>query len=161
MGRRNKSLPLLERVTIADAGAEGNAVARVDGMVVFVPFAVPGDVVDIQLTKKKKNYAEGRVVQFHSLSDQRVDARCPHFGICGGCKWQTLNYAAQLEAKQRQVRDNLERLGNVDCSGMRPICGSENIYYYRNKLEFTFSNRAWRTKEELEQGIGNDTPGAL
>ncbi len=156
MGRRNRDLPLLEQVTIADAGAEGMAVAKVDGLVVFVPFVVPGDVVDIQLYKKKKNYAEGRAVKFHRLSDLRVDARCPHFGICGGCKWQTLRYEAQLEAKQRQVRDNLERLGNVDCSGMRPICGSENIYYYRNKLEFTFSTKAWRTQEEL--AAAGDTP---
>ena len=162
MGRRgkNKELPLLEGVTIADAGAEGMAVARVDGMVVFVPFVVPGDVVDIQLYKKKKNYAEGRAVKFHSLSDKRVDAVCPHFGVCGGCKWQTMSYEAQLEAKQRQVRDNLERLGGVDCSGMRPICGSEKIYYYRNKLEFTFSNRAWRTREQLEAGDENSW-GAL
>ena len=144
MGRNRKGpLPLLERVTIADAGAEGMAVAKVDGLVVFVPFVVPGDVVDIQLYKKKKNYAEGRAVRFHSYSDLRVDPVCPHFGVCGGCKWQTMSYEAQLEAKQRQVRDNLERLGGVDCSGMRPICGSENIYYYRNKLEFTFSNRPW------------------
>lgn len=161
MGRRNKELPLLERVTIADAGAEGMAVARVNGLVVFVPFVVPGDVVDIQLYKKKKNYAEGRAVHFHHYSEARVEPRCPHFGICGGCKWQTLNYAAQLEAKQRQVRDNLERLGNVDCSGMRPICGSENIFYYRNKLEYTFSTKAWRTPEEFSSGVPADTPGAL
>ena len=145
MSRRNKALPLLEHVTIADAGAEGMALARVDGLVVFVPFVVPGDIVDIQLYKKKKNYAEGRAVKFHTMSPLRVDPVCPHFGVCGGCKWQTMNYKAQLEAKQRQVRDNLERLGNVDCSKMRPICGSDNIYYYRNKLEFTFSTRAWRT----------------
>ena len=151
MGRRNKDLPLLEQVVISDAGAEGMAVAKVDGMVVFVPFVVPGDVVDIQLYKKKKNYAEGRAVKFHHLSEKRVDARCPHFGVCGGCKWQTMNYEAQLEAKQRQVRDNLERLGGVDCSGMRPICGSENIYYYRNKLEFTFSTKSWRTAEEMHE----------
>ena len=156
MGRRNKELPLIERVEIADAGAEGMAVAKVDGLVVFVPFVVPGDVVDIQLYKKKKSYAEGRAVKFHSLSPLRVDPVCPHFGVCGGCKWQTMNYQAQLEAKQRQVRDNLERLGGVDCSQMRPICGSDNIYYYRNKLEFTFSTRAWRTdpneREEHSQG---------
>ena len=147
MGRKGRrgELPLLEQVTIADAGAEGMAVARVDGLVVFVPFVVPGDVVDIQLYKKKKNYAEGRAVKFHSMSPLRVEQKCPHFGVCGGCKWQTMSYVAQLEAKQRQVRDNLERLGGVDCSGMRPICGSEQIYYYRNKLEFTFSNRAWLT----------------
>ena len=128
-----------------DAGAEGMAVARVDGLVVFVPFVVPGDVVDIQLYRKKKNYAEGRAIRFHKQSPLRVEPACPHFGVCGGCKWQTTKYSAQLEAKQRQVRDNLERLGGIDCSGMRPICGSESIYYYRNKLEFTFSTRAWRT----------------
>ena len=143
MSRRNRELPLLEQIEILDAGAEGMAVAKVDGLVVFVPFVVPGDVVDIQLHKKKKNFAEGRAVRFHRMSNLRVDPVCPHFGVCGGCKWQTTNYEAQLQAKQRQVRDNLERLGNVDCSGMSPICGSENIYYYRNKLEFTFSNRAW------------------
>ena len=150
MSRRNKVLPLLEHVTITDTGAEGMALARVDGFVVFVPHVVPGDVVDIQVYKKKKNYAEGRAVKFHSLSPLRIEAACPHFGVCGGCKWQTMNYQAQLEAKQRQVRDNLERLGGIDCSQMRPICGSENIYYYRNKLEFTFSTRAWRTNPTIE-----------
>ncbi len=158
---KKKELPLLEQVTIADAGAEGKAVAKVNGLVVFVPFVVPGDVVDIQLFKKKKSYAEGRAVRFHHYSEARVVPRCPHFGVCGGCKWQILNYAAQLEAKQRQVRDNLERLGNVDCSGMRPICGSDNIYYYRNKLEFTFSTKAWRTAEELASGIPQSAQGAL
>lgn len=151
MGRRNKDLPLLEQVEIVDAGAEGMAVAKVDGLVVFVPFVVPGDVVDIQLYKKKKNYAEGRAVRFHKESPLRVAPVCPHFGVCGGCKWQTMSYEAQLEAKQRQVRDNLERLGSVDCSGMRPICGSENIYYYRNKLEFTFSNRMWHSNVDEKQ----------
>ena len=151
--KKLKELPLLEKVTIADAGAEGMAVAKVDGLVVFVPFVVPGDVVDVQLYKKKRNYAEGRPVRFHTLSPLRVDPVCPHFGVCGGCKWQTMSYEAQLEAKQRQVRDNLERLGGVDCSGMRPICGSQDIYYYRNKLEFTFSNHAWRTAEQLAEGF--------
>lgn len=158
---KKKELPLLEQVTIADAGAEGKAVAKVNGLVVFVPFVVPGDVVDIQLYKKKKSYAEGRVVKFHRLSDLRVEARCPHFGICGGCKWQTMHYEAQLEAKQRQVRDNLERLGNVDCSGMRPICGSNDIYYYRNKLEFTFSTKSWRTAEQIASGAPLPIHGAL
>jgi len=158
---KKKELPLLEQVTIADAGAEGKAVAKVNGLVVFVPFVVPGDVVDIQLIKKKKSYAEGRAVRFHHYSEARVEPRCPHFGVCGGCKWQTLNYAAQLEAKQRQVRDNLERLGNVDCSGMRPICGSKNIYYYRNKLEFTFSTKTWRTPEQIASGEPLPSHGAL
>ncbi len=151
MSRRNKDLPLLEQVEILDAGAEGMAVAKVDGLVVFVPFVVPGDIVDIQLYKKKKNFAEGRAVHFHRMSPLRVDSVCPHFGICGGCKWQTMSYEAQLAAKQRQVRDNLERLGGIECSGMRPICGSENIYYYRNKLEFTFSNRAWMADPSQRQ----------
>lgn len=158
---KKKELPLLEQVTIADAGAEGKAVAKVNGLVVFVPFVVPGDVVDIQLFKKKKSYAEGRAVKFHRMSDLRVEARCPHFGICGGCKWQIMSYEAQLEAKQRQVRDNLERLGNVDCSDMRSICGSKNIYYYRNKLEFTFSTKAWRTAEEISSGEFPPSRGAL
>lgn len=154
---KKKEPTLLEQVTIADAGAEGKAVAKVNGLVVFIPFVVPGDVVDILVYKKKKSYAEGRAVKFHRYSDLRVESRCPHFGICGGCKWQTMNYEAQLEAKQRQVRDNLERLGNVDCSGMRPICGSENIYYYRNKLEFTFSTKAWK----VESGEQKEDCGAL
>ena len=158
---KKKELPLLEQVTIADAGAEGKAVAKVNGLVVFVPFVVPGDVVDIQLLKKKKSYAEGRAVRFHHYSEARVEPRCPHFGVCGGCKWQTLNYAAQLDAKQRQVRDNLERLGNVDCSGMQPICGSDNIYYYRNKLEFTFSTKTWRTPEQIASGEPLPSRGAL
>ncbi len=161
MGRKNRELPLLEHITISDTGAEGMAVAKVDGLVVFVPFVVPGDVVDIQLYKKKKSYAEGRAVKFHRHSSLRVEPNCPHFGICGGCKWQTLNYSSQLEAKQRQVRDNLERLGNIDCSGMRPICGSENIFYYRNKLEFTFSTKTWRTPEEIASGEPLPTRGAL
>lgn len=158
MGRKNKELPLLERVEITDAGAEGMSIAKVDGLVIFVPFVVPGDVADIQLYRKKKNYAEGRAIRFHQLSELRVEAACPHFGVCGGCKWQTMKYEAQLEAKQRQVRDNLERLGGVNCDGMRPICGSESIYHYRNKLEYTFSSRAWLTDPTAHQ---ENTWGAL
>lgn len=158
MGRKNKELPLLERVEITDAGAEGMSIAKVDGLVVFVPFVVPGDVADIQLYRKKKNYAEGRAIRFHRLSELRVEAACPHFGVCGGCKWQTMKYEAQLEAKQRQVRDNLERLGGVNCDGMRPICGSESIYHYRNKLEYTFSSWAWLTDPAARQ---ENTWGAL
>ena len=141
--KKKKEQPILENITITDIGAEGKAIARVDGMVIFVPFVVPGDIADIKILKKKKSYAEGRAVAIHHYSDKRVPSRCPHFGTCGGCRWQTLNYADQLAAKQQQVRDNFERLGHLDCSGMQPICGSENIYEYRNKLEFTFSSRAW------------------
>lgn len=156
--RKNKEQPILENITITDIGAEGKAIARINGMVIFVPFAVPGDVVDIKILKKKKNYAEGRVAAIHHYSEKRVPTQCPHFGTCGGCRWQNLNYSDQLAAKQQQVRDNLERLGHIDCSGMRDICGSEAIFYYRNKLEFTFSTRAWRdlppTPEEVQQQTG-------
>ena len=155
-----KDLPILEKIPILDTAAEGMAIARVEGMVVFVPYAVPGDVVDIRLYKKKKNYAEGRVVNFHSRSEHRIEPVCQHFGVCGGCKWQVMDYAAQLDAKQKQVRDNLERIGGVDCSGMRPICGSERQYHYRNKLEFTFSTRQWLTAEQMEAGVSTEW-GAL
>lgn len=161
MSHRNKELPLLCGVEITDAGSEGMAVARHEGMVVFVPFVVPGDIADIQLYKKKKNYAEGRAVRILKESPLRVPPSCPHFGVCGGCKWQTMSYEAQLEAKQRQVKDNLIRLGNIDCSGMRPICGSDNIFYYRNKLEFTFSTRAWRTADQMAANETDPIQGAL
>lgn len=152
---------MLEQVEITDAGAEGMAVAKVDGLVVFVPYAVPGDVVDIQLYKKKKHYAEGRIERLISPSELRVEAKCQHFGVCGGCKWQTMSYAAQLDAKQRQVRDNLERIGKVDCSGMRPICGSDEIYHYRNKLEFTFSTKAWHSEFVADGEVTQSEWGAL
>ncbi|MBP5341343.1 MAG: 23S rRNA (uracil(1939)-C(5))-methyltransferase RlmD [Bacteroidales bacterium] len=161
MSRRNKELPLLSGVEITDAGSEGMAVARHEGMVIFVPFVVPGDIADIQLYKKKKNYAEGRAVRILKESLLRVPPSCPHFGVCGGCKWQTMSYEAQLEAKQRQVRDNLMRLGNIDCSEMRPICGSDNIFHYRNKLEFTFSTRAWRTTDQMAANETVPIRGAL
>lgn len=151
--RKQKEQPVIPDVLITDMGAEGMAIARLDGMVVFVPFVVPGDVVDLKIIKKKKNYAEGRAVLLKTPSPRRVETQCPHFGVCGGCRWQNLNYADQLAAKQQQVRDNLERLGHVDCTGMQPICGSERIYNYRNKLEFTFSTRSWQ-----EVPTGEDIP---
>ncbi|MBQ6068105.1 MAG: 23S rRNA (uracil(1939)-C(5))-methyltransferase RlmD [Bacteroidales bacterium] len=140
---RKKEQPIVENVTITDIGAEGKAIAHIDGMVVFVPFVVPGDVAVIKIIKKKKRYADGRAVAIRQYSDKRAEPQCPHFGTCGGCRWQNLIYSEQLAAKQQQVRDNLERLGHVDCQGMLPICGSEEIFYYRNKLEYTFSTRAW------------------
>lgn len=160
--RKTKEQPIIEDVLIEDIGAEGNAIARIDGMVVFVPYVVPGDVADIKIIKKKKNYAEGRVVAIKQYSPKRAELQCPHFGKCGGCRWQNLNYADQLAAKQQQVRDNLERLGHVDCTGMREICGSEKIFYYRNKLEYTFSTRQWRELPPVK-GAEEDSqdPGAL
>ena len=150
--RKAKQQIILEDVEIVDAAAEGKSIAKVDGLVIFIPFAVPGDVVDVQLLKKKKSYAEGRVVAFKKLSDKRAPLQCPHFGTCGGCKWQNMQYAEQLKYKHQQVKDNLEHLGGLDTSMMRPICGSDNIFYYRNKLEFTFSNRRWKTPEEIAEG---------
>ena len=157
--KRKKEQPILEDILITDIGAEGKAIARVDGMVVFVPFVVPGDVADIKIIKKKKNYAEGRAVAIKQYSSKRADPQCPHFGTCGGCRWQNLSYDDQLAAKQQQVRDNFERLGHIDCSGMQPICGSEAIFEYRNKLEYTFSTRAWHDQPPAE-GDAPD-PGAL
>lgn len=157
--KRKKEQPILEDILITDIGAEGKAIARVDGMVVFVPFVVPGDVADIKIIKKKKNYAEGRAVAIKQYSSKRTDPQCPHFGTCGGCRWQNLSYDDQLAAKQQQVRDNFERLGHIDCSGMQPICGSEAIFEYRNKLEYTFSSRAWHDQPPAE-GDAPD-PGAL
>lgn len=159
--RKKKELPLLTDIEICDAGAEGKAIARVDGMVIFVPFVAPGDIVDIQLTKKKKNFAEGRAVAIKKQSDQRAQPQCKHYGTCGGCKWQHLQYSHQLAYKQKQVWDNLERLGDVDCSQMQEICGSEQIFYYRNKLEYTFSTREWVTDPSQIDNSEKSHPGAL
>ncbi len=157
--KKKKEQPILEDITITDIGAEGKAIARVDGMVIFVPFVVPGDMADIKIIKKKKSYAEGRAVAIKHYSDKRTEPQCPHFGTCGGCRWQNLNYAEQLAAKQQQVRDNFERLGHIDCSGMQPICGSEQIFEYRNKLEYTFSSRAWHDQPPTAEA--SPDPGAL
>ncbi len=152
MSRKRKELPVLEQVEISDVAAEGNALARVDGMVVFVPFGAPGDVVDIKLTKKKKSYAEGRVTVMHKPSDLRVSPKCEHFTICGGCRWQHLPYEFQLSCKQRQVEDAIKRIAKVEAPEISPIIGSENIWEYRNKMEYTFSNKMWLTFEQLESG---------
>jgi 23S rRNA (uracil1939-C5)-methyltransferase len=150
MARRKK--PLLEKVEITDIGSEGKALGRVNEKVVFVPMLVPGDVVDVQVTKKRKNYMEGYVVKQHKFSEMRQEPVCRHFGICGGCKWQHLPYTKQLEFKQQQVRDNFERLGKFDFPEPGAIIGSDNEYYYRNKLEYTFSNRRWFTEKEMSHG---------
>ena len=145
MGRR-KELPLLEKVRITDIGSEGNALARVDNLVVFVPMLIPGDVVDIKVIRKRKKYLEGVVLQFHEYSPDRIAARCIHFGVCGGCKWQHLPYKLQLYYKEKQVRDNLIRIGKIELPDISPIIGSSEIFLYRNKLEYTFSDKRWLTK---------------
>ena len=155
--RKKKQLPILENVTIADVAAEGKALARVDDMVVFTQYAVPGDVVDIQVTKKKKNYCEGRVTQFHKYGEERCETVCSHYGVCGGCKWQILPYEAQLRYKQKQVEDALRRLGHIELPEISPIKGSAKRYFYRNKLEFTFSNKKWIPFSDMESGVVPET----
>lgn len=159
MSRKKKELPLIENVTITDVAAEGNAIARVDDLVVFVPYVVPGDVVDLQLTRKKHSYAEAKAVRFQSYSKEREEAFCEHFGICGGCVWQILPYEKQLFYKQKQVVDTLTRIGKVALPSVSPILGSEKTRYYRNKLEFTFSNRRYLTKEQIASGEPFDRCG--
>jgi 23S rRNA (uracil1939-C5)-methyltransferase len=167
LARKKKDLPVLEEVEITDVAAEGKALAKVNDMVIFVPWAAPGDITDIQLTRKKNSYAEGRVVRFHKYSEERSVPFCEHFTICGGCKWQHLPYESQLKYKQKQVVDNLVRIGNVEIEEWRPICASEQTTFYRNKLEFTFSNKRWLTQEEMldnttfnaMDGVGFHIPG--
>ncbi len=163
MGRRNKQLPLLENIRITGVANEGKAIAKVDDMVIFTQFVVPGDVVDLQITRKKNSYMEGRVTQIRQYSDRRSEAFCPHFGTCGGCKWQILPYEDQLKAKQDQVYNNLLRIGKVELPEVSPIIGSKNIIRYRNKLEFTFSNKKWLTYEQVASGANfeNEDMNAL
>ena len=153
MKRKKKELPEFEKVKITDAGSEGKAVGRVGDMVVFVPFVVPGDIVDIKATKKRRSYYEGRAVRFHHLSEKRAEPACRHFGVCGGCRWQNMSYLNQLQYKQKQVSDNFQRIGKLEYKEIQPIIPSANEYFYRNKLEYTFSNRRWLIdKEELANG---------
>ena len=161
MARKKKELPLLEQVAITDVAAEGKALARVNDMVVFVPYVVPGDVVDLQVKRKKHSYAEAVAVKFHAYSSLRSEPFCKHFGICGGCKWQCLNYEEQLRYKQKQVTDNLTRIGKIELPEISPILGSEQTREYRNKLEFTFSNKRWLTQEEVEQDVKYDQMNAV
>ena len=161
MARKKKELPLLEQVTITDVAAEGKALARVNDMVVFVPYVVPGDVVDLQVKRKKHSYAEAVAVKFHEYSPLRSEPFCKHFGICGGCKWQCLKYEEQLRYKQKQVTDNLVRIGKVELPEISPILGSEQTERYRNKLEFTFSNKRWLTQEEVEKDFKYDQMNAV
>ncbi len=158
---RKKELPLLERVRITEIGAEGNALARVDNLVVFVPMVIPGDVIDIRVVKKRKKYLEGRVVNFHEYSDDRIVPRCRHFGVCGGCKWQHLPYPLQLKFKEKQVSDSLTRIGKIDLPAIKPIIGSPDIFRYRNKLEYTFSDKRWLTNEEIASGKRYENENAL
>lgn len=152
MPRKRKELPVIEGVEIVDVAAEGKSIARVDGMVVFIPFGAPGDVVDVKLVKKKKSHAEGNIVRIVKPSAEREEPRCSHFTVCGGCRWQHLPYSLQLQCKQQQVVDAMTRIAKVDIPPINPILGSEEIWEYRNKMEYTFSNKMWLTFEQLNSG---------
>ena len=149
--------------------AEGKAIAKVNDLVVFVPYVVPGDVVDLQIKRKKNHYAEAEAVKFHEYSSVRAAPFCEHYGVCGGCKWQVLPYSEQIKYKQKQVEDNLKRIGKIELPEILPILGSAKTEFYRNKLEFTFSNKRWLTWEDIQQnvtydqmnGLGFHIPGAF
>ena len=143
---------IIEKVAVVDAGAKGKSIAKApDGRVIFLTNAIPGDVVDVQTTKKKSAYYEGYATYYHTLSERRVTPVCSHFGYCGGCKWQDMNYESQLYYKQKEVENNLVRLGKVAIPPIQPIIGSEDIYFYRNKMEFSFSDMRWLTPEEIKK----------
>lgn len=161
MARKRKELPILENITITDVAAEGKALARIEDLVVFVPYAVPGDVVDLQVKKKKHHYCEAEVIRFHKYSEKRTTPFCQHFGVCGGCKWQCLPYEEQIKYKQKQVYDNLTRIGKVSLPKMLPILGSVKTEAYRNKLEFGFSNKRWITPEEIKNGTQFENMNAV
>lgn len=161
MARKKKELPILEKVKITGVAAEGKAVARVNDLVVFAPYVVPGDVVDLKLRRKKNSYAEAEAVNFHEYSSERDVPFCKHYGVCGGCKWQCLAYEHQIKYKQQQVYDALTRIGKVELPEISPILGSEQTREYRNKLEFTFSNKRWLTWKEVEENTKYDNMNAL
>ena len=174
MSRKRREQPIIENVTITDVAAEGKALVRINDLVVFLPFVVPGDVVDLKILKKKHSYAEAVAVKIHQLSKVRAVPFCEHFGVCGGCKWQNLPYEEQLRYKQKQVSDCLTRIAKVELPEISPIMGSEETMHYRNKLEYSFSNMRWLTTEELaaidapdntaerkQPGLGFHIPGAF
>ena len=153
MTRKKKALPILENITITDFAAEGKCVARVNDMVVFVPWSVPGDVVDLQVRRKKHSFMEAEIIRFHEESPLRTKPFCQHFGTCGGCKWQQLPYEEQLKMKQQQVKDQLTRIGKITRPDFRPILGSVKTKEYRNKLDFGCCNKSYLTNEEITSGL--------
>lgn len=159
---RKKKRQIFEALQVIDAGAKGKAIAKApDGKVVFIDNAVPGDVADIQTTRRKKAYYEGTATHFHEYSDKRTEPVCQHFGTCGGCKWQNMDYKYQLFYKQKEVENNLIRLGKIELPEITPIAGSEDIYFYRNKMEYSFSNSRWLTHDEINSGEDIEDRNAL
>ena len=156
-----KPLPIIEKALVSGIASEGKAIVRHNDLVIFVPYVVPGDIIDVQLTRKKNSYAEGKAVFFHTYSQQREKAFCEHYGVCGGCQWQILPYPEQLRYKQQQVIDQLTRIAKVELPEISPVVGSAKTIYYRNKLEFTFSNKRWMTEDEIRSGQTFDDRNAL
>ena len=151
MGRKQTNKVIFENITVLDAGAKGVSVAKApEGQVIFIPNVVPGDVVDVQTVKKRKSYFEGKAIKFHSYSENRIEPVCRHFGACGGCKWQNMNYAQQLFYKNQEVYNNLKRIGKIELPDFEPILGSEKQFFYRNKMEFGFSDTRWLTEREIQ-----------
>ena len=156
MTRKKRDLPFIEALEITTFAAEGKAMGRWNDIVVFVPMTVPGDVVDVQVRRHHRRFMEGEAVRFVSRSPRRAEPFCPHFGVCGGCKWQNLPYDEQLRFKTSQVRDQLERIGKIALPEVRPCIGSQRTQFYRNKLEFTFADRRWLTRDEIEKAAGGE-----
>ncbi len=162
MGKKNTDKVVFHQIKVLDAGAKGVSVAKApDGTVVFIPNVVPGDVVDVQTYKKRKAYYEGKAVKFHEFSEHRVEPICEHFGVCGGCKWQNMKYDQQLFYKHNEVKNHLLRIGKIELPEMEPILGSEKKFFYRNKMEFGFSNARWMTQEEIESNTEFEHKNAL
>ena len=170
MAKKRKALPELQNIEISGVAAEGKSIAKValnndsndEQLVIFIPYGAPGDIVNLKIDKKKKDWAEAHITSFVRKSDVRVDPICGHFGTCGGCKWQHLPYSYQAKCKQQQVIDALQRIAKVELPEISQILGSTEIWRYRNKMEYTFSNKKWRTWEEVNSGREfNDSPNAL
>lgn len=160
--RKKNSRQIFENVTVVDAAAKGKTIGKApDGRVIFLTNTVPGDVVDVQTTKKRKAYFEGIATNFHTLSDKRVEPVCQHFGVCGGCKWQDMGYEHQLFYKQKEVENNLKRIGHLELPEMTPILGSKKQYFYRNKMEFSFSDSRWLTQKEIQSNTEIEDKNAL
>ncbi len=162
MGRKRTDRAIFENIEILDAGAKGVSIGKApDGKIILVPNVVPGDVVDIQTQKKRKQYYEGKAIKIHKESANRIEAVCEHFGVCGGCKWQNMKYEQQLFYKNQEVANNLKRIGKIELPEFEPILGSEKQFFYRNKMEFGFSNARWMTLEEIQSNEELDNKNAL
>ncbi len=162
MSKKKTDKVIFEHVTVLDAGAKGVSVAKApEGQVIFIPNVVPGDVVDVQTFKKRKSYFEGKAIKFHSFSEHRVEPICEHFGVCGGCKWQNMKYEQQLFYKHNEVKNHLQRIGKIELPEIEPILGSDKKFFYRNKMEFGFSNARWMTQEEIDSDTEYEHKNAL